>query len=126
MGADFHASKPIYMQIADKIIQQMVRHELKPGDKLPSVREMAIQTGVNPNTIQRTYAELERMAIVETKRGQGTFVVENEKLIQELKIQLQKDVISIFVNNMRELGFSENEMVANLICYFEEGKGDMK
>lgn len=126
MGADFHASKPIYMQIADKIIQQMVRHELKPGDKLPSVREMAIQTGVNPNTIQRTYAELERMAIVETKRGQGTFVVENEKLIQELKIQLQKDVISIFVNNMREFGFSENEMVANLICYFEEGKGDMK
>jgi DNA-binding transcriptional regulator YhcF (GntR family) len=126
MGADFHASKPIYMQIADKIIQQMVRHELKPGDKIPSVREMAIQTGVNPNTIQRTYAELERMAIVETKRGQGTFVVENEKLIQELKIQLQKDVISIFVNNMRELGFSENEMVANLICYFEEGKGDMK
>ena len=126
MGADFHASKPIYMQIADKIIQQMVRHELKSGDKLPSVREMAIQTGVNPNTIQRTYAELERMAIVETKRGQGTFVVENEKLIQELKIQLQKDVISIFVNNMREFGFSENEMVANLICYFEEGKGDMK
>src|SRR6476660_1958095 len=126
MGADFHASKPIYMQIADKIIQQMVRHELKSGDKLPSVREMAIQTGVKPNTIQRTYAELERMAIVETKRGQGTFVVENEKLIQELKIQLQKDVISIFVNNMRELGFSENEMVANLICYFEEGKGDMK
>ena len=126
MGADFHASKPIYMQIADKIIQQMVRHELKSGDKLPSVREMAIQTGVNPNTIQRTYAELERMAIVETKRGQGTFVVENEKLIQELKIQLQKDIISIFVNNMREFGFSENEMVANLICYFEEGKGDMK
>ena len=50
---------------------------------------MAVQSGVNPNTIQRTYAELERMAIVETKRGQGTFVVENEKVIQELKIQLQ-------------------------------------
>lgn len=126
MGADFHASKPIYMQIADKIIQQMVRNELRSGDKLPSVREMAIHTGVNPNTIQRTYAELERMAIVETKRGQGTFVVENETLIQELKIQLQKDVISLFVNSMSELGFSEKEMVANLIGYFEEGKGDMK
>ena len=76
------------------------------------------QTGVNPNTIQRTYAELERMAIVETKRGQGTFVVENEKLIQELKIQLQKDVISTFVNNMKELGFSENEMVASIYLLF--------
>ncbi|MCQ6273570.1 GntR family transcriptional regulator [Bacillus sp. V3B] len=123
MGKEFQASKPIYMQIADKIKQQIVRNELKPGDKLPSVREMAVQTGVNPNTIQRTYTELERMAIVETKRGQGTFVVESETVIQELKFQLQIDMISTFVNNMRELGFSEKEMVASLIRYFEEGQG---
>ena len=88
MGKEFQASKPIYMQIVDKINQQIVRKELKPGDKLPSVREMAVQSGVNPNTIQRTYTELERMAIVETKRGQGTFVVDNEKVIQELKLAI--------------------------------------
>ena len=126
MGKEFQASKPIYMQIVDKINQQIVRKELKPGDKLPSVREMAVQSGVNPNTIQRTYTELERMAIVETKRGQGTFVVENEKVIQELKLQLQIDMISTFVNNMRELGFSEKEMVASIISYFGEGQGGIE
>ena len=126
MGKEFQASKPIYMQIVDKINQQIVRKELKPGDKLPSVREMAVQSGVNPNTIQRTYTELERMAIVETKRGQGTFVVENEKVIQELKLQLQLDMISTFVNNMRELGFSEKEMVASIISYFGEGQGEIE
>lgn len=126
MGKEFQASKPIYMQIVDKINQQIVRNELKPGDKLPSVREMAVQSGVNPNTIQRTYTELERMAIVETKRGQGTFVVENEKVIQELKLQLQIEMISTFVNNMRELGFSEKEMVASIISYFGEGQGEIE
>ena len=126
MGKEFQASKPIYMQIVDKINQQIVRKELKPGDKLPSVREMAVQSGVNPNTIQRTYTELERMAIVETKRGQGTFVVDNEKVIQELKLQLQIDMISTFVNNMRELGFSEKEMVASIISYFGEGQGEIE
>jgi len=126
MGKEFQASKPIYMQIVDKINQQIVRKELKPGDKLPSVREMAVQSGVNPNTIQRTYTELERMAIVETKRGQGTFVVDNEKVIQELKLQLQIEMISTFVNNMRELGFSEKEMVASIISYFGEGQGEIE
>lgn len=125
MGEEFRASKPIYMQIADKINKQIVRNELHPGDKLPSVREMAIQTGVNPNTIQRTYSELERMEIVETKRGQGTFVVENEQIIQKLKHQLQKEIISTFIYNMKELGFSEEEMVVNLKGFIDEGQGGM-
>lgn len=125
MGEEFQASKPIYMQIADKINKQIVRNELHPGDKLPSVREMAIQTGVNPNTIQRTYSELERMEIVETKRGQGTYVVENEQIIQKLKHQLQIEIISTFIHNMKELGFSEEEMVGNLKGFIGEGQGKM-
>lgn len=114
MGETFQASKPIYMQIVDKINQQIIRGELLPGNKLPSVREMAIQTGVNPNTIQRTYSELERMEIVETKRGQGTFVTENTNLIKELKGKLQMDIIEAFFTNMKELGFTEEEMVSGL------------
>ncbi|MDZ5470864.1 GntR family transcriptional regulator (plasmid) [Bacillus sp. 31A1R] len=120
MGEEFHASKPIYLQIVDKISQQIVRNEIKPGDKLPSVREMAVQTGVNPNTIQRTYSELERMAIVETKRGQGTFVSEKSEIITELKSQMQTDIIADFVNNMRELGFTEEDMIAGLKRYMLE------
>lgn len=120
---DFQASKPIYMQIVDKINHQIVRGEIGPGEKLPSVREMAIQTGVNPNTIQRTYSELERMAIVETRRGQGTFVTEINDVVAELKGKLQRDMITDFVTNMKELGFSQEEMISGLKSYLEtEGK----
>lgn len=124
MGEEFQASKPIYMQIAEKINGQIVRGDLLPGNKLPSVREMAIQTGVNPNTIQRTYTELERMEIVETRRGQGTFVTENISLIYDLKIKLQMDIIEAFFNNMRDLGFSEEEMVSGLEFYIKRKRED--
>lgn len=118
MVEEFQASKPIYMQIADKINQQIIRGELLPGNKLPSVREMAVQSGVNPNTIQRTYSELERMEIVETRRGQGTFVTENEGMLHQLKLRMQMDIIESFVKNMKELGLTEEDMVSGLKRYF--------
>ena len=59
---------------------------------------------MNPNTIQRTYSELERMEVVETKRGQGTFVTEKEDLFQEMKNKVQREIMDNFVNSMRELG----------------------
>lgn len=124
--AEFQASNPIYMQIVDKINQQIIRGELMPGNKLPSVREMAVQTGVNPNTIQRTYSELERMGIVETKRGQGTFVTENIDLINMLKVRLQMDIIEAFVRNMKELGFSEEEMLSGLKRYINGKAGGLE
>lgn len=124
MEKSFSNSKPIYLQIVDKINHQIVRHELRAGDKLPSVREMAIQTGVNPNTIQRTYSELERIGIVETKRGQGTFVTEDTSLIRSLKTKLQTDMIDEFVQNMKELGFSEQEMIAGLEEYVDQKRGE--
>ncbi|MEQ2526306.1 GntR family transcriptional regulator [Robertmurraya yapensis] len=117
---EFQASKPIYWQIVDRICHQIVRGEIQPGEKLPSVREMAIQTGVNPNTVQRTYSELERMAIVETKRGQGTFVTEAKDIISELKSRLQKEIIEVFVKNMKELGYTKEEMISGLKNFEEK------
>ena len=98
MAKEFEASKPIYFQIAEKIFQQIVRGEMMPGEKLPSVREMAIQSGVNPNTIQRTYTEMERMGVVETKRGQGTFVVERAEDCRGIKAINAKEILWQFVN----------------------------
>ncbi|GIN20831.1 MAG TPA: GntR family transcriptional regulator [Bacillus bacterium] len=121
MAKDFEASKPIYIQITEKIFQRIIRGEIKPGEKLPSVREMAVQSGVNPNTIQRSYAEMERMGIVETKRGQGTFVIERGTVVDELKESMQTEVISQFVRNMEELGFSKQQMLNGLKSYLEEG-----
>lgn len=122
MGKDFEASKPIYMQIAEQIYKQLVRTEIKPGDKLLSVREMAVQSGVNPNTIQRAYAEMERMGFVETRRGQGTFVIEDEGIVDRLKSQFQSEIMNTFVQSMRELGYTKEDMLASLERYLREGE----
>ena len=85
MAELFHSSKPIYEQIAEMIKKRIIRGELTAGGKLPSVREMAIEVNVNPNTVQRTYRELETMDIVESKRGQGTFVTEDTEVIASIR-----------------------------------------
>lgn len=125
MTEQFRTDKPIYLQLMDKINRQIIRKELKAGDKLPSVREMAVNSGVNPNTIQRTYNELERMGIVETRRGQGTFVSEDEDLLIKLRQQLKEEQIRDFVQDMQEMGFSLEEMIAGLRDYLDtEGRGE--
>jgi DNA-binding transcriptional regulator YhcF (GntR family) len=122
MKQDFQSSKPIYMQIADQIFYRLVRKELVPGDKLPSVREMAIQTKVNPNTIQRTYSEMERLGIVETRRGQGTFIAEKAEIVDELKERLTREVFESFIHQMSELGLTKEEMLAGIKKYTKGGQ----
>ncbi|SEN55258.1 GntR family transcriptional regulator [Mesobacillus persicus] len=122
MGEEFQASKPIYMQIVDKIISEIAQGKQLPGDKLPSVREMAVQMGVNPNTIQRTYTELERMQIVESRRGQGTFVSENKALMEELGRNMQEEIMENFIRKMEEIGVTRDQLVVLLQSYLGEGK----
>ncbi|MGD8189914.1 GntR family transcriptional regulator [Brevibacillus ginsengisoli] len=117
MGEEFNASQPIYQQIVARICRQIVREEIKPGEKLPSVREMAIQSGVNPNTVQRVYSELERMKIIEARRGQGSFVTENMEELERLRVQLKVEYIGDFVRNMQEMGFSSAEIVEGILNY---------
>ncbi|OMP67583.1 GntR family transcriptional regulator [Domibacillus epiphyticus] len=122
MSAEFKTSKPIYSQIADRIIQQFVRGELSPGEKLPSVREMAIQSGVNPNTIQRTYGELERLGVVETKRGQGTFMTEENDMKRKLRLDIQQEMIAAFIENMRSIGLEDREIHESVNRFLKEGE----
>nr|MDH3082766.1 GntR family transcriptional regulator [Bacillus subtilis]WGD69319.1 GntR family transcriptional regulator [Bacillus subtilis] len=121
MDNQFQSSKPIYLQIADQIFYRLVRKEPLPGDKLPSVREMAIQTKVNPNTIQRTYSEMERLGIVETRRGQGTFIAEKAEIVDELKDKLTREVLEGFVKQMKELGLTKEEMLEGIKTFTEGG-----
>ena len=121
MEKEFSASKPIYRQIAEQLFKKMIRGEIKPGEKLPSVRELAVQTQVNPNTIQRTYNEMERMGVVETRRGQGTFVVEHTEVIDDLKREMRSEVIGQFVQSMEELGLSKQDMLLELDRFLQKG-----
>jgi GntR family transcriptional regulator len=119
MSETFNTSVPIYQQIVGRLCRQIVRRDLKPGEKLPSVRDMAIQFGVNPNTIQRVYNELERMDVVETRRGQGTFVTENLERLSRLRSELMEEEIAQFVRHMEEMGFRKEEMLSGLLSYVE-------
>ncbi len=126
MTDTFQSSQPIYSQLADRIKRQVLRGELKPGDKLPSVREMGIQSNVNPNTVQRTYRELEGMKIVETRRGQGTFVTEDASILNDMREQLKQEEISQFVRGMHEMGYSDIEIEAGLQAFLSDEKGGVK
>ncbi|MCM3760823.1 GntR family transcriptional regulator [Alkalihalobacillus oceani] len=121
----FQSSQPIYTQLADRIKRQILRGELLPGDKLPSVREMGIQASVNPNTVSRTYRELEGMSIVETKRGQGTFVTEDESVLTEMREELKQREISQFVKGMQEMGYSYTEIKDGLHTFLQGENGGM-
>ncbi|RCW48380.1 GntR family transcriptional regulator [Paenibacillus prosopidis] len=121
---EFNASKPIYLQLADRINRQIVSKELKAGEKLPSVRDMGIKYSVNPNTIQRTYSELEREGILETKRGQGTFVTEQEDRLVQLRDNLKHEQILLFVQVMQEMGYSSLEIISGLKDHLKFDIGD--
>lgn len=122
---EFNTSKPIYLQLADRINRQIVSHELKAGDKLPSVREMGVQNNVNPNTVQRTYSELERDGILEARRGQGTYVTEEEDRLIELRERLKKEQIIMFTKVMQEMGYSSAEILSGLQQHLTQSdKGD--
>lgn len=108
---NFDNNQPIYIQIMDLIKRQIITGELKEGDKLPSVREIATDLKVNPNTIQRSYQELERENLVYTQRGMGTYVTEDKEIVKELKNNLAKNIVNGFLNDMKAIGFSSNEIV---------------
>lgn len=121
MGIDFKPNKPIYKQLMDRITSEIVRGEMVAGEKLPSVREYAINVGVNANTIQRVYQELEGLEIVETKRGQGTFVTENKRRLNRLREDLKLTLIREFIEDMKSMGFQLDDMIKGMES---EGKDD--
>jgi GntR family transcriptional regulator len=110
VGMKFDLSKPIYQQIIDEIKRAVARGELKPGDKLPSHREMSQQVKVNPNTIQRAYREMEQLDLVTTLKGQGTFICDNVKLLGQIRYEMAEKALSVFVTEMKSLGFQGEEI----------------
>lgn len=111
MTMDFAKDRPIYLQLVESISGDVIKGVLKPGDKLPSVREYALETGVNVNTIQRVYKELETMALTETKRGQGTFITTNEQVIDEIREKMKEQVALQFVAAIESFGFTVEEII---------------
>ena len=108
---DFAKDRPIYLQLVESICGDVIKGRLKPGDKIPSVREYAIETGVNVNTIQRVYKELESMLLTETRRGQGTFITMDQAVIDDVREKMKGQVAMQFISSIESFGFSVNEII---------------
>ncbi|MEG0453293.1 MAG: GntR family transcriptional regulator [Coprobacillus sp.] len=117
---EFNTNVPIYIQIIDNIKNQIMNGTLKPNDKVPSVRELALELGVNPNTIQRAFAELEREGYIRTERAVGRYVNDNQSLIDLNKQQQIKDNVEGFIINMKQLGLTIQDIKEKINDYEEE------
>lgn len=118
----FDDNIPIYLQIMDLIKKDIITGKLRGGDKLPSVREMASSLKVNPNTLQRAYQELERLGIVYTQRGMGTFVEEDINMVSTLKKEMAEEIIDTFIVKMKSLGFTAKEIINSIDKKTKEDK----
>lgn len=105
---EFNDHQPIYIQIIDYVKFKIIRGEVGPGEKIPSVREIAMELKVNPNTVQRAYQELDRENITYAKRGLGSFVVDDPERIDVLRKEKAAEIIDIFVTDMKKLGIDKD------------------
>ncbi|MCZ1263303.1 transcriptional regulator, GntR family [Paenibacillus sp. OK060] len=122
MSIEFDNNLPIYLQIMQYIKRQIVTGTLKAGDKIPSVRELAAELQINPNTVQRTFQELEREEVVETKRGLGRYVTSEESKIMTIKKEMAGELLERFLTGMQELGIEEQDIVNIVAVAVAEGK----
>ena len=110
----FDNERPIYVQLVEKIRLEIISGKLKAGERLPSVRELALTTRVNPNTMQKALLELENECLVYTERTNGKFVTNDEKLIEKIKKELAEEKVNNYLKDMENIGISYKEAVKYL------------
>lgn len=115
MAWELKSDRPIYLQLVEQIARLIISGTYKPGDKLPSVRELAAEASVNPNTMQKALAELERSGLVFTNRTSGRFITEDQTMMKEMKKNLAKEELLAFLEKMKQLGFTKKETLELLI-----------
>jgi DNA-binding transcriptional regulator YhcF (GntR family) len=120
MNFEIDPKIPIYVQIIQYIKKKIILAEIKGGERLPSVRDFAIEFKVNPNTIQRVYTELENEKLIFTQRGIGKFVTEESDVVTKLKKDMFNEIIDNFIRDSKELGFSKDEIVTIISERFQE------
>lgn len=111
MAWEFENGRPIYTQLLELIEQKIVAGEYAPGSKMPSVRELAAEAAVNPNTMQRAMVELENNGLIITNRTSGRTVTEDTQVLSEIKKQKANILTTEYVTKMTELGFSHTEII---------------
>jgi len=114
----FTSDKPVYLQIADRLTKSVLSGEYKPGEQIPSVRQLALEAAVNPNTIQHAFTELENNGLIISKNTVGRFVTDDEAIIEECRNDLAQSIVKDFMKNMAQLSITPEQALK----YIEEEK----
>ena len=110
MKFEFDNNMPIYIQLVEQMKIYIISGKFVSGDRLPSVRDLALQSKVNPNTMQKALSELEELGLIYTERTNGKFVTENKKLIDKFRNNYAKELSMQFFSNMNNIGFNNEEI----------------
>lgn len=118
---EFDERYPIYQQIVTQFSRALVRGELEPGSRIPSIRDLSMALKVNTNTIARAYQEMERGELIYSQRGTGYFIMENENIVERTRKDMVSESLSRFLEEMRALGYSGEEILGELKRQLTEG-----
>ena len=110
----FDNERPIYVQLIEKIRLEIISGKLKSGERLSSVRELALTARVNPNTMQKALTQLEDEGLIYTERTNGKFVTENTELVEKIKKELAQEKVNNYLNDMKNIGISHIEAIEYL------------
>ncbi len=120
---DYRDARPLYEQIVDKFQTLILKGVLEPNAKMPSVRSLAVELSINPNTIQRAYSELERTGFIYTVKGRGNFVSYDDSLKEVLRKALF-DRLDALAQEARELGMTKEELCDRICAVMQEGEAN--
>lgn len=112
MAWNLDSDRPIFLQIVERIQLDIISGKYSPGERLPSVRDLAAEAAVNPNTMQKAFSELERTGLVYSVRTSGRYITEDNTMIEELKSSIAKEKIMEFLILMQNLGYKNEEILA--------------
>ena len=115
MKFEFDNNIPIYIQLVDQLKIYIISGKIMPGDRLPSVRDLALQIKVNPNTVQKALAELEDLKLIYTERTNGKFVTTDQKLINKYKKEYALMLSQQYFMSMKNVGFDDKEIIKYII-----------
>ena len=119
---EFKDNITIYLQIEQYLYRQIDLDKMKAGEKIPSVRKLALELTVNVNTVQRALQEMNTQGILYTKRGEGNFVTEDTELLSKTKQSLINNELDEFVQNMEKLGVKKDKLVSTLTEYLKDSE----
>ena len=111
MDYEFDSNIPIYLQLRHYFRMQIVSGQLAPEERMPPVREIAVQYGINPNTVQRALTELEEDGLAYSQRTAGRFITEDRDRIAQMRQILAKETVDTFIKDIRPFGFSLDDII---------------